>query len=149
MTPPPMTTISARLGSSLAVVISSPVTFGTSISALRELDELGQLRTSEGLDGPVVLLETPCPEVEVEVARRIRDRGPQGPPVLGHQSEQAGPGDLVDQPPAVVAGDELLELLAGEVAFAPDVAELEAGVVVARVLVVDQVNPLTAVDEIP
>jgi hypothetical protein len=44
--------------------------------------------------------------------------------------------------------DELVELLEGEVRLAPDVAELEAGVVVAGVLVVDQAEPVADVDEV-
>ena len=44
--------------------------------------------------------------------------------------------------------DELVELLERQVRFAPDVAELEAGVVVARVLVVDQLELASDVDEV-
>ena len=44
--------------------------------------------------------------------------------------------------------DELVELLEREVRLAPDVAELEAGVVVARVLVVDQPELAADVDEV-
>ena len=44
--------------------------------------------------------------------------------------------------------DELVELLERQVRLAPDVAELETGVVVARVLVVDQLELAPDVDEV-
>ena len=42
----------------------------------------------------------------------------------------------------------MLELIGGQVALAPDVAQLEARIVVAGILVVDQPYPLTVVDEV-
>ena len=48
----------------------------------------------------------------------------------------------------VVCLDQLLQLLEREVAFAPDVAELEVGVVVARVLVVDDRHRSAVVNEV-
>src|SRR5215204_7796815 len=73
---------------------------------------------------------------------------PQRPAVPRHQPEQPGPGDLVAQVLAVVAVDEHLELLETEQALAPDVAQLEARVVVAAVLVVDEPEPVAVVDEV-
>src|SRR5580700_10109487 len=49
---------------------------------------------------------------------------------------------------AVVRLDQLLELVEREVALAPDVAELEVGVVVPGVLVVDNEDRLAVVDEV-
>ena len=45
-------------------------------------------------------------------------------------------------------GDQLVELLQRKVRLAPDVPELEAGVVVPRVLVVDQAEGAADVDEV-
>ena len=76
------------------------------------------------------------------------DAAPQCPAVLGDDALQVGPSDLVPQPAAVVRGDELVELLGGQAALAPDVAEFEARVVVAGVLVVDDPHPVAVFDEV-
>src|SRR5215475_11106974 len=96
----------------------------------------------------LVPFQPPAPEVEVDGAVSILDPGPQRPAVLGHQAEQLGAREPVPQRPAVIAGHQLLELVKRQVALAPDVAELEAGVVVARVLVVDQPDLPAVVDEV-
>src|SRR5438445_13177526 len=85
-------------------------------------------------DGTLVLLQAPGPEVEVELRDAVLDRGPQHPAVLADEAPQPRTRDLVAQPAAVVRGDELVELGEREVRLAPDVAELEAGVAVARAL---------------
>src|SRR5680860_1045765 len=100
-------------------------------------------RVVELLDSPVVLLHPPLPEVEVERAVGVLDGGPQRPAVLRHQTEQAGASDEVRPLPPVVVGDELVELVGREVRFAPDVAELEAWVVVPGVLEVDDPQPVS------
>ena len=46
------------------------------------------------------------------------------------------------------SGRRLVELLGRQIRLAPDIAELEAGVVVARVLVVDQLELAPDVDEV-
>ena len=76
------------------------------------------------------------------------DRRPQRPPVARHQALQLGPREPARTRTAVVGGDELVELVVVEVALAPDVAELEAGVVVAGVLVVDEPDLVAVVDEV-
>src|SRR5579862_6237880 len=139
-----MTTISARSGA------PSPVPIARLISTrlLHELDEPRQLPAPEGLHRPVVLLEAPGPEVEVDLALGVLDRRPQRPPVLGHQPIEPGPCDPVGERPAVVGRDELVELVTCQVALAPDVAELEARIVVAGVLVVDEADLVAGVDEV-
>ena len=69
-------------------------------------------------------------------------------PYLATMPCSSGAGDLVAQPAAVVRGDEFVELIDGQAALAPDVAQLEARVVVAGVLVVDQPHPVAVVDEV-
>src|SRR6266702_1141321 len=59
-----------------------------------------------------------------------------------------GAGDLVPQRTAVVLRDQRLQRLVWQLALAPDVAELEAGIVIARVLVVDQPDLLAVLDEV-
>ena len=88
------------------------------------------------------------PEVEIDVADRVLDGRPQRPPVLGHQPQQPCSRHLVGDRPAVVVGHQGLELVERQVRLAPDVAELESGVAVARVLVVDQPQAVAAVDEV-
>ena len=104
--------------------------------------------TVELLHRPVVLLHRPLPEVEVEVADRVLDRAPQRPAVLRHHAEESSPGHLIGQGLAVVMGDELLELVERQVGLAPDVAQLEGGIAVARVLPVDQPQPVAGVDDV-
>ena len=88
---------------------------------------------------------------------RSRSRGRRSPSWIEAQSVQPyfdirphrrRAGDLVAQRPAVVVRDELLELLEREIRLAPDVAELEARLVVAGVLVVDQPELAADVDEV-
>src|SRR4051812_12929366 len=142
MTPPPMTTTWARSGSPLDVsVVTSVVPRGL-------LEQALELRTVELGHGPVVLLHRPLPEVEVDRADRALDRAPERPAVLRHQSPQPGPGDAVPEQSSVVRLHQLVELLGAEVGLAPEVAELEAGVVVAGVLVVDQPQLVAVVDEV-
>jgi hypothetical protein len=57
-------------------------------------------------------------------------------------------GDLVAQVPAGVGVHERRELVERQVRLLPDVAELEGGVPVAAVLVVDHPEPLAVVDEV-
>src|SRR4051812_26621547 len=126
--PPPTTTTRARLGS----------------SAIRGhvVEQTVEVRTVEGRLRPVVLLHRPLPEVEVERAHRVLDRAPESPAVLGDQPPEPRAGDPVPVQHAVVGLDELVELVERQTGLAPDVAELEGGLVVAGVLVVDQPDPL-------
>src|SRR5437764_15335186 len=83
---------------------------GELVGALHVLEHLLELRAVELLDGPLVLLHRPAPEVEVDVGDPVLDRAPERPAVLRHQAPRASPRDLVAKRPAVVVGDELLEL---------------------------------------
>src|SRR6266702_1145367 len=102
----------------------------------------------EALGRALEALHRPGPEIEVERAGRALNRPPQRPAVLPGQAEQPRPGDLVPQRPAVVPSDELGQPVVGQAALGGDVAELEARVVVARVLVVDQPDAGAVVDEV-
>src|SRR3954447_11534933 len=119
-----------------------------SVVTLDVLAELLEVGAVELLHGPLVLLHAPAPEVEVERRDAVLDRRPERPPVLGHETVQAGPRDLVYERAAVVVGDELVELREREIRLAPDVAELEHRVVVAGVLVVDEPEALARPDEV-
>src|SRR5215470_4912095 len=137
--------------SSESVPLKSNTTAATDtglVLALHVCHQLLELRPVELLDGPLVLLHRPAPEVEVEVGDSVLDRAPERPAVLRHQAPQPCARDLVAQRPAPVGGDELLELLEREVRLAPDVAELERRLVVAGVLVVDEPHLATDVDEV-
>src|SRR6195952_1442688 len=138
MTPPPMMTTWARSGSWSVI----------SVLPRRRLEQPLELRAVELGDRPVVLLHAPLPEVEVDRADRALDRSPEGPAVLGHQSPEPGPGHAMTEQLSVVGLHQLLELLGAQVGLAPEVAELEAGVVVAGVLVVDQPDLVAVVDEV-
>src|ERR1019366_6492038 len=132
-----MTTTRARPGS--AGPAGSP-----SVIALRLLKQQRKTGRGELRGGGLEPFHRPRPEVEVERASRLLDGSPERPAVLGRQAEQPGPGDLAAQRPAVVRRDKL-----GQAALAPDVAELETGIVVAGVLVVDQPDAIAIVDEVP
>src|ERR1700735_352796 len=137
MTPPPMMTTRARPGSS-----------GWSVIALRLAEQAGEISSPEPLDRPVEALHRPGPEVEVDRAGSALDGTPQRPPVLARKAKQAGAGDLAVQRPAVIRGDQLGQAVQRQTALAPDIAELEARVVIARVLIVDQADPLAVVDQV-
>src|SRR3984885_3361675 len=93
-------------------------------------------------------LHGPAPEVELDRAAGVLDRPPQRPSVLAYQPQDLGARDLVPQRKAVVGTHQIREGVGGQAAFAPDVAELETRVVVARVLVVDQPELRAVVDEV-
>src|SRR3954447_16535909 len=105
------------------------ITQRASVRTARLGEQPLEVRPVELGRGALVLLHPPRPEVEVELRHAVLDRGPQRPAVLRHQSPQPRAGDLVPQPPAVVGGDELLQLARREVRLAPHVAQLEARVV--------------------
>src|ERR1700712_2948875 len=128
--------ISARAGG-LASVVTPDV-----------LHELVELRPVELRDRALVLLHAPAPEVEVERRDAVLDRGPERPAVLRDETPQARPRDLVGERAPVVVADELVELREREIRLAPDVAELEHRVVVARVLVVDEAEAVAGPDEV-
>src|SRR5690625_1838103 len=134
MTPPPMTTARARAG--------------TSVIMLYFFEQPVERSRGERRSGPLVPLHAPCMEVEVERTGRVLDRAPQRPAVLRDDRLQPRTRDRRTPRGAEVRGDELLELVWRQVAFGADVAELEAGVVVAGVLVVDQPQLLAVVDEV-
>src|SRR6516165_6450895 len=116
--------------------------------SLHIVQQFREVLAGEALRRALEALHRPRPEIEVQRAGRVLDRPPQRPAVLAHQAEDPGPGDLVPQRRPVVAGDQLGQRVQGQPALAPDVAQLETGVVVARVLVVDQPDPLPVVDEV-
>src|ERR1700712_2673392 len=101
MTPPPITTTRARLGTCLAVRASGPVEVG-SVIAHRLRQEPLEVRTVELRHRPVVLLHRPGPEVVVERAHRALDRAPERPSVLRHQRPEPGPRDPMTQQTSVV-----------------------------------------------
>src|ERR1700677_433566 len=76
------------------------------------------------------------------------DRAPPGPAVHAGQAEESGPGDLAGARPAVIGRDQFGKGARLQICLRPDVAELEAGVVVAGELVVDQPDPFSVVDEV-
>src|SRR5215813_8496729 len=119
-----------------------------SVIALDVLEQAAEVVGRESGRGALEPFHRPRPEVEVERARGVLNGAPQGPPVHARQAEQPGPGDPVAQRPPVVDPDQLRQRVHREVALGPDVAELEAGVVVAGVLVVDQPDPVPVIDEV-
>src|SRR5215467_13865935 len=139
ITPPPMITMRARCGSSAIDYL---------IPSLHIVQQPGEVLAGEAARRAFEALHRPGPEIEVQRAGRVLDRPPQRPAVLAHQAEDPGPGDLVPQRRPVVAGDQLGERVQGQPALTPDVAQLETGVVVAGILVVDQPDPLAVVDEV-
>src|SRR5215467_13655125 len=134
-----MITTRARCGSSAIDYL---------ILSLHIVQEPPEVLTGKAARRALEALHRPRPEIEVQRAGRVLDRPPQRPAVLAHQAENPGPGDLVPQRGPVVAGDQPGQGVQGQPALAPDVAQLETGVVVARVLVVDQPDPLPVVDEV-
>src|SRR5216683_8075224 len=119
-----------------------------SLTARRIVEQPGKAPTGETGHGALVVLHGPGPEVEVDRADGGLDRPPQRPAVLPGRAEQHGPRDLRRLRAAVVRADQVLKRLVGELALGPDVAELEAGIVVARVLVVDQPDVRAVVNEV-
>src|SRR5689334_20951226 len=119
-----MMTMRARCGSS-AILVSS-------ILSHYIIKQPLEVVAGQAFGGALEAGHRPGPEIEVERAGRVLDRPPQRPAVLAHHAEQPGPGDLVPQRGPVVSGDQFGQLVQGELALAPDVAQLEAGVVVAR-----------------
>ena len=115
------------------------------MDVLEQLPEAGTLHLR---DRPLVVLHRPFPEVVVERTDGVLDEAPQRPAVLRHDRLEPGAGHLLGPGAAVVRGHQLLEVLVVEPALCPGVAELEAGVVVAGVVVVDQPDLLAVVDEV-
>src|SRR4051795_3699910 len=135
MTPPPMMTTWARSGGDVLAMYVSDVLW--SVGGVYVVEQAGDMRAVEFGDGGLVAFHRPAPEVVLQCAGGALDAAPQCPAVLGDDALQVGSGGLVPQCPAVVRGDELIQLVGGQATLAPDVAELEAGIVVAGVLVVD------------
>src|SRR4051812_48331736 len=111
------------------------------------VEEVVEAVAGEATDRLLVALHPPPVEVVVDRAGGGLDESPQGPAVLRAQRLQVPPGAeaAVLSRPAV---DQLVGLLAVEVALGGGVAELEGGVVVPGVLVVDQPHPPAVVDEV-
>src|SRR6516165_9922734 len=84
----------------------SPDGWTVSVIALDVLEQAGEVTGREALRRPLEPLHRPRPEVEVERARRVLDRAPQGPAVLPRQAEQPGPGRLAAQRLPVVGRDQ-------------------------------------------
>src|SRR6476469_5496149 len=107
-----------------------------SVIALDVLEQVLEAGRGEADGRALEALHGPGPEVVVELARAVLDRAPQRPPVHADQAaEQPGPGDLAAPRPAVVGGDQVFQGLGLQVRLGRDVAELEAGVIVAGQLV--------------
>src|SRR5690242_5308830 len=115
---------------------------------LRGIEEPLEIWTVEFRDGPLVLLHPPGPEVEVDVAGGVLDGRPQGPPVLGHEPEEPSSRHLDAGMTPEVRRDQLFQPVWRQGRFAPEVAEFEAGVIVARVLEIDEPQPLTVVQDV-
>src|SRR5208337_2583542 len=120
---------------------------GISVILLDVLEQVFEASGGETTGRALEPFHGPGPEVVIEGARGVLDRAPQRPPVHAHQAEEPGPGDHAPPRPAVVGRDELGQRVIGQVRLGPDVAELEAGVVVTGQLVVDQPDPVPVVDD--
>src|SRR4051812_45456521 len=124
MIPPPTTTTRAR--------------DGRPVSATGHLlQQPAEARPPEGRVGLVPPLAPPALEVEVEWAGGSLDEAPQRPAVLAAQHLQPHPRHVRTGRRAEVGLGVRLDLVGSEVALGGGVAELEARVVVAGVLVVD------------
>src|ERR1700712_4373779 len=129
-----MTTTRARSGGTASAIVGR---------VLEQLPEAGPLHLC---DRPLVVLHRPVPEVVVQRADGVLDEPPQRPAVLRDHCLESGACHLLRPGGAEVRRDNLLEVLVVEPALRPAVAELEAGIVVAGVVVVDQPD-LLAVDD--
>src|SRR5690349_22767686 len=105
----------------------------SSIRTLHVLQEPGEILAGQALRCAFEAFHRPGPEIEVERAGRVLYRPPQRPAVFAHHPEQPGACDLVPQRRPVVSGDQFGQRVQGQLALTPDVAQLETGVVVARV----------------
>src|SRR5690349_9583726 len=99
---------------------------------LKPLPKLGRLDLGLGL-APLGL--GPLPEVEIDRADAVLDAAPQNPADIRHAIVQPHARDLALAGLAEVGRAEPLDLLGREVALVADVAQLEARVVVATVLI--------------
>src|SRR5689334_3767329 len=111
-----MITAWARAGRDFGDVMSS-----SSVAGCYLVEQPLIAGTAELGDGRLVALHRPVPEVEFECAGTMLDAAPQCPAVFGHDALQVGPRRPVRPRTAVVSGDELVELVEGEPALAPDV----------------------------
>src|SRR4051794_17052076 len=118
MTPPPTTTTRADSGRSVVTrhLFQQPF----------------EPARGEPARGLLEALASPAVEVEVDAARGRLDHAPQRPAVRRDEGLQPRPGELVSQRSPEVRRDEFVDLVVVEVALGAGVAELEAGVVVAR-----------------
>src|SRR5580704_3345936 len=137
MTPPPMMITWARSGSGAPLIISG-----------RLVEQPPPGRAGHHGRRRLEPLHGPAPEVELDRAAGVLDRPPQRPSVLAYQPQDLGARYLIPQKSAVVPAHQGREGVGGQAAFPPDVAELETGIVVARVLVVDEPDLLAVVDEV-
>src|SRR4051794_4521977 len=111
-------------------------------------EQTGQVGRGEGAGGLVVAVHPPGMEVEIEVARAGLDETPERPAVLAAQRLEPDPREQAWVVAAVVRRRPGARQLGLEPALRRGVAELEARVVVAGVVVVDQPDPLAVVDEV-
>src|SRR5437773_2915480 len=91
----------------------------------------------EHLERPPPAAHVVAVEVELDGRYLGLDGAPQGPSDVGHQREQVHPGQLPSIVPAEVGGAQGGSQPLVELRFLGGVAEVEAGVVVAAQLVVD------------
>src|SRR5919204_6237329 len=105
---------------------------GMSVIALDVLEKAAEVAGGEAAGGALEAFHGPGPEVVIDRAGPVLDRAPQRPAVHADQAaEQPGPGDLAAPRPAVVGRDQLGQGFGGQLGLGRDVAQLEAGVVVA------------------
>lgn len=111
-------------------------------------EEVIRSRVPAFADGHVESPHGPLPKVVLDWADRILNRPPQGPAILADDPLESCPRDLRPAVAPVVGRHQCVELVEVKMTLPPDVAKLERGVVVARILVVDEPNLLAIVDEV-
>src|SRR5689334_19418526 len=121
----------------------------SSVILLDILEKLAEIAGGEAAGGGLEPFHCPGPEVIVDRTGAVLDRAPQRPPVHTDQAaEQPGAGGPAAAGTPVIGPNEVVEAVPGQVRLGRDVPELEAGVVVARQLVVDQPDTFAVVDEV-
>src|SRR3954454_6488928 len=143
-----MTTTRARAGRSWVEPASSRRTVEPSVVTYGVLQQGREPTGGEAEHRLVEPFLSPRREVELDLAGCRLDRTPERPAVCRHQRLQADPGEEVPDRTPEVGRHELLDLGVVEVALGAGVAQLEARVVVAGVLVVDDPDLAPVVEEV-